>query len=430
MNRQTLNKSVQLFSITKRAVLICLCLVCLSGNVFAQHKKEKVQSPPRPSLSELVANYQFAEALELLEEEIEILEEKGKDISQLTAQEEQVERCLQMLSATEDICFIDSIVLHKSQMLSALPLSSEIGHIGTLQQVCPEVARQCDSADVMSAYMNSMEDCLYFTMKDSVGVEKLHSCNNLMGTWTSPTPLDGITNISGKQGYPFMLSDGITFYYSAQHPDGIGGYDIYVTRYQSSENRFLTPELLNMPFNSLANDYFYIYDEGKEIGCFATDRRQAADSVCVYFFLPNPERRIYQADSLDEAELRGYAQIRFIKDTWSNAEEVALAKAELYKADVQSSQNMYRFIINDAIVYTQLEQFKSASARRIAEQWIQESERLATMQSELELLRNSYTKGASQQEQEKILQYESAIHQLRATVLRLEKNMRNTELAQ
>ena len=52
------------------------------------------------------------------------------------------------------------------------------------------------------------------------------------------------------------------------------------------------------------------------------------------------------------------------------------------------------------------------------------------MQSELELLRNSYTKGASQQEQEKILQYESAIHQLRATVLRLEKNMRNTELAQ
>ena len=103
MNRQTLNKSVQLFSITKRAILICLCLACLSGNVFAQQKKGKVQSPPRPSLSELVANYQFAEALELLEEEIEIIEEKGKDISQLTAQEEQVERCLQMLSATEDI---------------------------------------------------------------------------------------------------------------------------------------------------------------------------------------------------------------------------------------------------------------------------------------------------------------------------------------
>jgi hypothetical protein len=133
---------------------------------------------------------------------------------------------------------------------------------------------------------------------------------------------------------------------------------------------------------------------------------------------------------LNEAELRDYAQIRSIKDTWNNAEEVAQAKAELYKADVQSSQNMYRFIINDAIVYTQLEQFKSASARRIAEQWIQESERLATMQSELELLRKSYIKGASQQEQEKILQYESAIHQLRATVLRLEKNMRNTELAQ
>ena len=94
--------------------------------------------------------------------------------------------------------------------------------------------------------------------------------------------------------YPFMLSDGQTLYFAAKNEESLGGYDIYMTRYDNDERKYLAPENLGMPFNSPANDYLLVIDEFNNLGGFASDRNQPADSVCLYTFIPNESRRTYE----------------------------------------------------------------------------------------------------------------------------------------
>lgn len=87
--------------------------------------------------------------------------------------------------------------------------------------------------------------------------------------------------------YPFMMPDGTTFYFAATGEESIGGYDIFVTRFDSESGSFLKAENIGMPFNSTANDYMYAIDEFNDIGWFATDRSQPEGKVCIYIFIPS-----------------------------------------------------------------------------------------------------------------------------------------------
>jgi hypothetical protein len=138
---------------------------------------------------------------------------------------------------------------------------------------------------------------------------------------------------------------------------------------------------------------------------------------------------VHNADSLSEDSLRNYARILSIKDTWKDTEKVAQFKEQLYKKESSISGATYKFIINDDIVYTNLEQFKKESAREIAEHWIRALEQLNELQENLEQKRNEYSAGNNQHlNREFILNAEQKIVTLRKAINRLEKDMRREEL--
>ncbi|MDE6806912.1 MAG: hypothetical protein K2I98_00405, partial [Prevotella sp.] len=62
----------------------------------------------------------------------------------------------------------------------------------------------------------------------------------------------------------------------------------------------------------------YAIDEKYQLGYFVTDRRQPEDKVCIYVFVPNTTRKIYQSEAYSEEKLRSLARIDRISDTWSN----------------------------------------------------------------------------------------------------------------
>lgn len=90
-----------------------------------------------------------------------------------------------------------------------------------------------------------------------------------------------------------MMADGMTLYFAAKGEESLGGYDIFVTRYNKSTGEFVRAENVGMPFNSPANDYLMAIDETCNIGWFVTDRNQTADNVCIYRFIPNETREVY-----------------------------------------------------------------------------------------------------------------------------------------
>lgn len=71
--------------------------------------------------------------------------------------------------------------------------------------------------------------------------------------------------LTGDVNYPYVMPDGVTIYFAAKDYDSLGGYDLFVSRYNMNNDTYLAPERLNMPFNSMYNDYLMVVDEEKGV---------------------------------------------------------------------------------------------------------------------------------------------------------------------
>lgn len=216
-----------------------------------------------------------------------------------------------MLDGMERVLIFDSLVVRKQDLLKAYPLMSSAG---SLRWKDPEqhhegTTHTCSYDDLRYASM-TVDSCQYLTSSYRFGTQ-----------WTEPERVfsaqEGDSLPSLRQSFPFLLSDGVTLYFAQEDPEGLGGLDIYMTRRGGEDNQFFRPENIGMPFNSTANDYLMAIDEELGIGCFASDRRQGGDSVCVYYFIPNTQRETYPEDSLTIQQRQSLAAIDRIADTWS-----------------------------------------------------------------------------------------------------------------
>lgn len=212
-------------------------------------------------------------------------------------------RIAQMLASTQQIMFIDSMVVSKRNFLSYIPLSKDAG-----------LAEQNDS---LGQFTNELRDhrlTVTYSKKDSAC--HISQCDYIANTWTTPVRVKGISDASAN--FPFLMPDGITLYFAQKGENSIGGYDLFVTRYDAESGAFLKAENLGMPFSSTANDYFYAIDEASNLGYFVTDRNQPAGKVCIYVFVPNQTRKIYQSEAYSDQQLRSLAAISKIADTWKD----------------------------------------------------------------------------------------------------------------
>lgn len=223
-------------------------------------------------------------------------------------------RITQMLASTQQITFIDSMVVDRADFMSHIPLSV---HVGKLTQT-----------NGLGTFTNEMGDHRLTTMKASDSTAVIVASDFIANRWTEIQPVGGIGDDSAIN--PFLMPDGITLYFAQKGSNGIGGYDIYVTRYDSEKATFLRPENLGMPFASEADDLFYAVDEFNQLGYFVTDRRQPRGKVCIYVFIPQETRRVYRSEAYSDGQLRSLAAIGRIRDTWGdgNARNEALGRLQ------------------------------------------------------------------------------------------------------
>ncbi|MEE0521763.1 MAG: hypothetical protein UDK36_10310, partial [Bacteroidaceae bacterium] len=224
--------------------------------------------------------------------------------------------------------------------------------------------------------------------------------------------------------------------FAAQNEESLGGYDIYMTRYDNDERKYLAPENLGMPFNSPANDYLLVIDEFNNLGWFASDRNQPADSVCLYTFIPNESRRTYEDGTIEEEQLMSLARIASIKDTWTDKKKVQAAQQRLasVKEGVAQSEKHgdFYFVVTDSHICQTLDDFRNASAREKM-QWLLESRKEAEKSAaELQNLRDQYAQASKPNKvtlapQIRIL--EAKVEQQKADLKKQELQIRKAELS-
>ena len=340
-------------------------------------------------------------------------------------------RITNMREMTQQIVIIDSIVADKSQFLSHYVLSSETGKIMTASQIS---GIEADGY----VYLNEMGNKAYFGKANQNGVRQIYTSDKLGDRWGEPILMNGLSEGIDEADYPFMMNDGITFYFAAQGEESIGGYDIFFTRYDSRSGSFLKPENIGMPFNSEANDYMYAADEQSGIGYFVSDRRQPKDTVCVYIFILPETRHSYDPTKFTEQQIHDFADITRIADTWGNGSERRAALERLKAVFTNASRPTTdkateantAIVINDRLTYTSAKDFRSPTAANHYRELLKARERLSNLEAELQKTRDRYAQADENGRKllsEIILHNEEQSLILRNKIHTLEKQIRNEE---
>ena len=337
-----------------------------------------------------------------------------------------------MTANTQRIMFIDSFVVPKANLLSAIRLSPEVGQVSRYQDIF-HTNKQPDAY----VHINELGSRCYLSLAPTDTTMQLYRSEKLENHWTQPQLLKGINDDAQfpRVNYPFMMGDGQTLYFAAEGGDGLGGYDIYVTRYDAEEDQFLHPVNIGMPFNSEANDYFYIVDEYSHLGWFATDRNQPADTVCVYLFVPPTARTTYSASGFSPEEIAPFARIARIADTWTDdtARQDALARlnAVTQRQHEKPVEQGFAFVINDATTYTRLADFRAPGN---LEQFLQLQDLRRQYQqlvNSLDTAREQYAQAGNAERgklRPAILASEQQQYALRQEINNTEKAIRNNEI--
>ncbi|MDO4159659.1 MAG: hypothetical protein Q4D41_04310 [Prevotellaceae bacterium] len=332
-----------------------------------------------------------------------------------------------MLPSTAKIMFIDSLVTDKSDYLDHIPLNKESGNVETYDKFW-------NTPDNPSSYIyvNEFGNKMFFSKTTENGHSELYSADNLGGKWSEAKKVD-LGDEFEDVNNPFMMSDGITLYFSAKSKNGLGGYDIYVTMYDADSARFYKPENVGLPYNSKANDYYCIIDEFNSIGWLVTDRNQPNDKVCIYAFEYSDSRVSYNENEVGEENLKNLAAISSIKDTWTDNARLNAAKERLNKLSqrkIDMNDSKISFFVNDNTVYTKIDNFKSATNRTRFNQLVKMKREAETLSDSLDKSRQNYSKATSTAKRQlasQIMNSEKKLEQLNEYIKTLEKEIRNTE---
>lgn len=333
-----------------------------------------------------------------------------------------------MLSATAKVMFIDSVVVDKDDFLSKVPLNKESGYLMGYEEFFHK-----DNQPGASVYLNEFKNRCYFSTTDTVTGGDLYTMDLLGKEWSSPKLIDELGDDLKKQNYPFLSADGITLYFAAQGENSIGGYDIFITRFDSETSKFYSAENYGLPFNSKANDYLIAYDDLDTLGWLVSDRNQPEDKVCIYTFVPTYPRQNFNGDEITDKELQSYANIASIRETWQFGDrDKAMERLRKMKERAQTVEDreVIRFVVNDNVTYRRLDDFRSPTNRQSYLEMTGIKASLADKERKLNSLRDAYAGSSARSKEEMrqdIIRLEKEIEQQRLQLHAMEKKIRNAE---
>ncbi|MBR4312734.1 MAG: tetratricopeptide repeat protein [Bacteroidaceae bacterium] len=374
-----------------------------------------------------LADGNFEEAIEHYEEYLEKVEPTDSMFVIYTRRSEKAKHELKFYKRVEKVTFVDSVVVAKNKFLEAYKLGKECGEVKFSRNILESASSEG------TAYRTEMRDKIYYSDVDGYGVMQLYMCYKMLDDWSKPALMDGFPE--GDNAYPYVLSDGLTIYFANNNPNGVGGYDIYVTRYNSTTDRYLMPQNVGMPFNSPANDYMMIIDEVNKLGWFATDRNQPEDMVCVYTFIPNETKQYYKYGEDNFEDIRNAAQIHSIAATQTDLQAVDKATQTLFRLGLnlqnEEKKRDFTFVIDDFTDYHSLDDFKSSEARQLYIDWQKKQVELDKLANELNDKRGRYTRSSNSERNkmtDELLQLEQQYEKLESEVMGMPMAIRNLEI--
>ncbi len=148
------------------------------------------------------------------------------------------------------------------------------------------------SAKETQPSISSDQQTLYFvsTRPGGKGEQDIwYSTLNENGTWGNPVNLEEI-NTSDNESSPFIHPDNQTLYFASTGWPGMGNYDLFVTR-KDSTGKWSEPKNLGYPINSKYNEEGLIINARGDKAYYSSDRGNENHVRNIYSFELYPEIR-------------------------------------------------------------------------------------------------------------------------------------------
>lgn len=242
------------------------------------------------------------------------------------------------------------------------------------------------------AYSSESGDIMLWSENNEDQKEVIMQSEKLMdGSWEKPHNTGTVLNEGGNARNPFLLTDGLTLYFSGDGDGSMGGYDLFVATKDPITGQFRQPIGLGYPFNSPYNEYMMAIDEDNGIGWWVTDRNSIDGQVSIYIFKTNDVRKNYITD--EEDDIISLARIDDISLTQNQETDYAQILKEIdsrFRQNNEAESNMFIFPLPGGKVATRLSDFSSPSARRSMQQYLQALEEHNALNNNLAEMRRRY----------------------------------------
>lgn len=328
-------------------------------------------------------------------------------IARADSLEAECQQGLRAINHIEDVEIIDSLLVHKSSFFKYYKLGSESGKI--TQGGAKHLEFENQAADYR---LYAIDGSLYERYK-------------IQNTWEEPHLVKGVGSEEFKIITPFLRADGETLYFACDSTPGMGGFDIYKTRFNAEEKSYYQPQRLGMPFNSPFNDYMMAIDETHQVGWWATERDDRQDSLLIFIFKIRDDPEYLNGANVSRA------RIDRIADTWRQAGGYKELMAEIKSdASARKAEETVNILIHDGLIYHSAGDFKSQKARMMYEQSLQVQKMIAEKESLLADLRMQYSKASTSEKQKvesRIQKEETELLHLYDMKIKEEKQYRSLE---
>ncbi len=262
---------------------------------------------------------------------------------------------LRLINKYFDIKVINKDTIHKNDLVRYYQLSKDAGQIMPAGDF---FRTGVDANQVIFRTERGNE--VYFPILEADETWNIYKIVRLLDTWNEAESLKDPVNSEWDDLFPFMLTDGITLYFSSNRPGGMGGFDIYQSFYDSESRTFSPPANMGPPFNSPADDYLLVPDVFQNKAWFTTNRGLSGNQVVVTEIVW--DNSVIKNNTESIHQLRTLASLPINPDAQSKSSSTLIAGNDNGR---NKKKDEIRFVLNDTLTYTRYDQFQSTEALEV-----------------------------------------------------------------
>lgn len=198
----------------------------------------------------------------------------------------------------------------------------------------PNILDSLGSTLVHATYIPDGQESLYYSAPDADGIRNLYHTQFADTVWTAPELLGEQLTSSGNEIYPIISPDGQSLYFASDGLYGMGGYDLYVSRWNKETREWDTPMNMGFPYSSPYDDFLFINSADGKYSIFASNRECGADSVYVYVLEYDSMPIRYSVDDASD-EIRSLARLLPPADAARVDNASVVSKADDQESELQ-----------------------------------------------------------------------------------------------